>query len=252
MTVEPESGAPVVAAATGRSKFKRWLPLALFAVAIGLAFAFDLDEAISFDALRNNRVALTDFVAEHSLLAVLCFVATYCVATALSFPGASLFTVGGGFLFGGVVGCLWSVVGATLGAIVIFLVARSAFGDVLEARAGPFLKKMEAGFRENALSYLLFLRLVPAFPFFIVNLVPAFLGVSLRDYAIATFLGIIPGGFVYASVGAGLGSYFDANEAPNLNGILTPEIIVALVGLGLLSLLPIVIKRFRRGPSKAI
>jgi len=105
---------------------------------------------------------------------------------------------------------------------------------------------MEDGFRENALNYMLFLRLVPVFPFFVVNLVPAFLGVSLRDYVIATFVGIVPGGFVYAAVGAGLGSYFDANETPSLSGVLTPEILIALTGLALLSLLPIAVKRLRQ------
>lgn len=245
----PRQDSSVGAPAAGWA-IKRWLPLALILLAVGAGFAFDLHDSLSFETLRNNRAALTDFVAAHSILAVLAFVAVYCVATALSFPGASILTIAGGFLFGGVLGCLWSVVGATLGAIVIFVVARSAFGHALKARAGPFLKRMEAGFQQNALSYMLFLRLVPAFPFFIVNLVPAFLGVSLRDYAIATFVGIIPGGFVYASVGAGLGSYFDANETPNLGGVLTPDIVIALVGLALLSLLPIAIKRFRRRGAK--
>lgn len=226
---------------------KRWLMLGLLAAMIAVGVFLNANDYLSFETLRTHRMELTDFVGRHRVLAVLSFVGVYFAATAVSFPGATLLTVAGGFLFGSVLGCLWAVIGATLGAIAIFLVARTAFGDLLEARAGPFLQKMEAGFRENAVSYMLFLRLVPLFPFFIVNLVPAFLGVSLRDYAFATFIGIVPGGFVYASVGAGLGSYFDANETLNLSGVMTPQILFALMGLALLSLLPIAVKRLRRG-----
>lgn len=230
----------------GPAALKRWLPVAAVALAVAAGFAFGLDDYLSFEVLQRHRAALTDFVTEHGLLAVLSYVVLYALATALSFPGATVLTVAGGFFFGSVVGCLWAVIGATSGAVVIFLAARTAFGDVLRSRAGPFLRKMEDGFRENALNYMLFLRLVPVFPFFVVNLVPAFLGVSLRDYVIATFVGIVPGGFVYAAVGAGLGSYFDANETPSLSGVLTPEILIALTGLALLSLLPIAVKRLRQ------
>ena len=241
-----ESGGYAETPAKRRSALRRWAPLAAIALAIGASFALGLDDYLSFEALRENRMALTDFVSQNAVLAVISFIAVYAISTALSLPGASILTVAGGFLFGGLVGSFWVVIGATLGATGIFLAARTAFGDLLQARAGPFLKKMEAGFQENALSYLLFLRLVPVFPFFIVNLVPAFLGVPLRTYVIATFFGIIPGSFVYASVGAGLGSFFDANAEASLAGVLTPEIIVALVGLSLLSLAPIVIKRVKR------
>lgn len=121
-------------------------------------------------------------------------------------------------------------------------IAKTSLGDLLRAQAGPWLKKMESGFRENALSYLLVLRLIPLFPFFVVNLVPAFLGVSLRTYVLATLVGIVPGSFVYATVGAGLGSIFDRNEVFTASGILTPEIVTALVGLSVLSLLPVAYK----------
>jgi len=137
------------------------------------------------------------------------------------------------------------VVAATIGATILFIAAKTALGDLLRAKAGPFLQKMEAGFREDALSYLLVLRLIPLFPFFIVNLVPAFLGVSLRVFVIATFGGIIPGSFVYATVGAGLGSIFDAGGEFSASGILTPEIITALVGLAVLALLPVAYKRYK-------
>lgn len=228
---------------------RRLLPVAAMGAAIAAFFAFGLDQYVTFDALREHREVLTGFVTDHALLAVLAFITVYSVATALSLPGGAVLTVTGGFLFGSVFGAMWVVIGATIGATGIFLVAKTALGDALRAKAGPALRKMEEGFRENALSYLLVLRLIPLFPFFVVNLVPAFLGVNLRTYVIGTFIGIIPGSFVFASVGAGLGSVFDANEAFTLSGVLTPEIITALVGLALLSLLPVVYKKVkaRRG-----
>ena len=155
-------------------------------------------------------------------------------------------TIAGGFLFGQTLGTVYVVFAATVGATILFIAAKTAFGDLLRARAGPFLQRMETGFRENALSYLLVLRLIPAFPFFIVNLVPAFLGVPVGIYIVATFIGIIPGTFVYALVGAGLGSIFDSGEDFTAASILTTEIIAALAGLAILALLPVAYKRWRK------
>ena len=224
---------------------KRLAPLAVMAAAIGAFFALGLDQYVTFDALREHRALLTGFVAQQTLLAVALFIVVYATATALSLPGGAVLTVTGGFLFGSLGGTIWVVIAATLGATGIFLVAKTALGDTLRAKAGPALKKMEDGFRENALSYLLVLRLVPLFPFFVVNLVPAFLGVNLRTYMIGTFIGIIPGSFVFASVGAGLGSIFDAGQDFTLTGVLTSEIVTALVGLAALSLLPVVYKKVK-------
>jgi uncharacterized membrane protein YdjX (TVP38/TMEM64 family) len=137
------------------------------------------------------------------------------------------------------------VVGATLVATAVFLAARTAFADVLRAKAGPTLQKMEAGFRENALSYLLVLRLVPLFPFFLVNLAPAFLGVPLRTYVAATFFGIIPGTVVYSSVGAGLGTILEQGGAPDKSIIWRLEVIGPLLGLAALALLPVLYKRMK-------
>ncbi len=230
---------------------RRLVPLVVIAAALGLVFAFDLDRFLTFEALRENRALLTGFVAENALLAALAFMAIYAVATALSVPGGLVLSIAGGFLFGSVLGSTLIVVGATLGATGIFLAARSAFADLLRDRAGPFVAKLEAGFRENAFSYLLVLRLVPIFPFFVVNLVPSFLGVGTWVYVAATFIGIIPGAFVFALVGAGLGDVLDSTEAFSPQAALTPEVIGALVGLAVLSLLPIAYKRWRtaRGGS---
>ncbi len=140
---------------------------------------------------------------------------------------------------------MWFVLGATPGAAALSLVAKTSFGDARRAKAGPWLKKMEAGFQDDAFSYMLVLRLVPLFPFFVVNLVPALLGGRLRTYVVATFVGIIPGAFVFASVGAGLGSVFDSMEEFSPASALTPEVITALVGLAVLSLIPVAYKKLK-------
>ena len=177
--------------------------------------------------------------------APLVFMVIYAAVVAFSLPGGAIMTITGGFLFGTGLGTAWVVLSATLGATILFVIARTSLGDPLRAKAGPWLKKMENGFQENGLSYLLVLRLKPLFPFFVVNLVPAFLGVHLRTYVIGTLVGIVPGSFVYATVGTGLGSIFDQNEAFTATGILTPEIVTALVGLSLLSLLPVAYKKIK-------
>jgi uncharacterized membrane protein YdjX (TVP38/TMEM64 family) len=239
---------PVPAAAGGGAAgLRRLLPLIVIVALIALAFALDLDRYLSFEALRQNRERLLDFVAARPVAAPLLFVIVYASAVALSLPGAVFLTLAGGFLFGTVQATLLVVVGATLGACAIFLIARGALGDLLRARAGPWLAKMEAGFRENALSYLLVLRLIPIFPFWLVNLVPAFLGVPLRTFALATLVGIIPGSLVYSSVGAGLGAVFDQGGTPDLGIILEPEILLPIIGLALLALLPVAYKRWRGG-----
>lgn len=233
---------------------RRLVPLGLLAVCVVAFFAFGLDAYLTFDALRENRQLLTRFVADNAVLASLSYLLVYTTAIALSVPGGAVLTITGGFLFGTLLGTIYVVIAATLGATVLFLIAKSALGDPLRARAGPFLKRMEAGFQENALSYLLVLRLIPLFPFFVVNLVPAFLGVRLRTYVLGTMIGIIPGSFVYASVGAGLGSVFDRAEDFSAGSVLTPEIVLALVGLAALALLPVGYRKLkgRRGPERTV
>ncbi len=229
----------------GKTAARRLLPLLVLAAAASLAFALGLHEHFSIDALRQHRSALNDFVAEMGMTAALAFVALYAVTTMLSLPVGAILTIAGGFLFGVTFGTLYVVVGATLGATAVFLIARSALGEMFRAKAGPFMQRMEAGFRENALSYMLVLRLIPLFPFFVVNLVPAFLGVSLRIYVLGTFFGIIPGTLVFILAGAGLGSVFDQGGAFTLESVLTAEIIAGLTGLSLLSLMPVAYKRLK-------
>lgn len=224
---------------------KRVLPLAVLAAGLVAFFVLDLDVYFSLEALKQNREFLQMFVAENGFLAILAFAGLYAVVVAFSLPGGAIMTLAGGFLFGTVVGGMTVVVGATIGATALFLIARTALGDVLRARAGPFLTKMEDGFRKNAMSYLLVLRLVPLFPFWLVNLVPAFLGVSTGTYVIGTFLGIIPGTFVFASVGNGLGALLDAGQDPDLGIIFQPNVLGPLVALALLSLVPVVYKKYQ-------
>jgi uncharacterized membrane protein YdjX (TVP38/TMEM64 family) len=225
--------------------WQRMLPLVVLAAGLAAFFAFGLDEYLNFGALRQNRVWLLQQVEESAVLAALAYIGLYIAVVAFSLPGGAVMTIAGGFLFGQWLGAAYVIFAATVGATVLFVAARTALGDALRSKAGPFLKKMEAGFQENALSYLLVLRLVPVFPFFIVNLVPAFLGVSLKVFFVATFVGIIPGSFVYATVGAGLGSIFDAGGTFSASNILTPEILTSLIGLAILALLPIAYKKFR-------
>ncbi len=234
-------------ASQGRSPIlRRVVPLAALAVIAVVVFWFDLDRYLTFAALKEHRHALVDLVERQMVLAIMAYITIYAVATAVSLPGGAILSIAGGFLFGSWFGTLWVVIAATIGATAIFLIARTALGEPLRRRAGPALRGMESGFRENAFSYLLTLRLIPLFPFFLVNLVPAFLGVNLRSYVLATLIGVIPGAFVFASSGVGLGSVFESAGDLSVKSVLTPEILIALTGLGLLSLLPVAYKRLRK------
>jgi uncharacterized membrane protein YdjX (TVP38/TMEM64 family) len=244
-TVESQNPDARGAPAAGGFAFKKLIPLAFIGAGIAAFFALGLNKYLTFDQLRQHRGELTAFVDSMPVIAVALFIVVYAGVVALSVPGAAIMTLTGGFLFGIWEGTAAVVVGATVGASALFLAARYVLGDSLRAKAGPWLSKMEAGFNEDALSYLLVLRLIPAFPFFIVNLVPAFLGVSLRTFVIATLVGIIPGTFVFASIGAGLGSIFDSAQEFSLKGALTPQVVTALVGLAVLSLVPVVYKRIK-------
>jgi uncharacterized membrane protein YdjX (TVP38/TMEM64 family) len=231
------------------SRIKRFLPLAILLLAIAVVFASGLADYLSFEQLKQNRAQLLDFVERHPLLAPLMFMAIYAAVIALSIPGGAVLTVAGGFLFGVGLGTLYVVLAATVGASLVFLAAKTALGDSLRQKAAPWLRRMEDGFRENALSYLLFLRLIPIFPFWLVNLVPALLGVAFPTYVVATFLGIIPGTLVYASVGNGLSAVFEAGQSPDLGIIFKPAIILPIIGLAVLALLPVAYRKIRGGQA---
>lgn len=205
---------------------------------------------LSLDTLKTHRESLTAWVNGSIVLASLAFVLVYVVAVAFSVPGAVFLTLSGGFLFGAPLGTLLTVTGATLGATLIFIFAKSIFGDNALDRFGAPARRLAEGIRRNAGSYLLVLRLVPLFPFFLVNLVPAFVGVPIATYVLTTFFGIIPGTAVFSLAGSGLGSVLDQGGAITPGSILTPQIIAGLVGLAVLSLAAIPLrKRFEARPE---
>lgn len=223
-----------------------WLVAAAVAAFAALRYS-GLGDYLSLDTLKTHRAELVAFVEKNFALAALAYVGIYIAAVAFSFPGAVFLTLSGGFLFGAVTGTLLTVTAATIGATLIFLFARTIFGDNALEKLGPQAQKLAANIKENAWSYLLVLRLVPLFPFFLVNLIPAFVGVRLPVYVLTTFFGIIPGTSVFSLSGAGLGSVLDKGEEFSVGSVLTPEIIAALIGLALLSLAAIPLrKRFAK------
>jgi signal transduction histidine kinase/uncharacterized membrane protein YdjX (TVP38/TMEM64 family) len=228
------------------STAKRFLPLIAIAAAVTTFFAAGLDRYLSLQALEQNRATLVALVDRWDVLAGLAYGAAYAVLVAFSIPIGAIATIAAGFLFGIIYGTVIVVIGATLGAIGIFLAAKTSVGDLLLRRAGPAIRRMEAGFRENAFNYMLVLRLVPLFPFWLVNLAPAFLGVGLRSFALATVIGIIPGTAVYVGVGNGLGEVLDAGGTPDLHIIFRPAILLPIIGLAVLSLVPVIYRSLRR------
>jgi uncharacterized membrane protein YdjX (TVP38/TMEM64 family) len=245
---------------------KRLWPLLLLIAATALAFAMGWHRYLSLQVLAENREALRAYIGAHMALSLAVFVAIYAAAVALSLPGGAVLTIAGGLLFGWLVGGLAAILAATIGATAVFLIARSALSEVLAARAGPWLSRFREGFQEDAFNYLLFLRLVPIFPFWLVNLAPGLLGVSFRTYVVTTILGIIPGTFAFALAGNGLDSVIEAQQAHyqsclakmgtggqescsytlDPGTLLTPELIVGLVALGLVALIPVAVKWYKR------
>ncbi|MBU2991655.1 TVP38/TMEM64 family protein [Octadecabacter sp. 1_MG-2023] len=223
------------------------LPIIVIGV-VAVLGAYFLSDYLTFEALAANRESLLAFRDANYLLMVVAFIAIYTVVVAFSLPGATIMTLAGGFLFATFPGFLFNVIAATLGATGIFLAARWGFGKQLGAKlegSEGVVKKIKDGIDENQWSMLFLIRLVPAVPFFLANLIPAFLEVPLRRFVISTFVGIIPGSVVYTSVGAGLGEVFAAGETPNLGIIFEPHILLPILGLCVLAALPILIKAVR-------
>jgi len=240
---------------------RRFAPVALIVLAMVVVFATGAHRNVSLETLVRHRMAIDAFIDAYPVAAVAAFMGFYVLAVALSMPGALLLTISGGILFGTLVGAAATVTAATTGATIIFLIAKGACGETLIRRAGPLACKLADGFRSDAFSYLLFLRLVPAFPFFLVNLVPALAGVKLTTFVAATAIGIIPATLAFAFLGSGLDSVIAVQEKAfraclatgrtdcqvqfDLGMIVTPQLLAALVTLGVIALLPIVVKRLR-------
>lgn len=253
---------------TGR--LRAWLPLIAIAALMLLVFAMGWNERLTFKTIGLNYEALKAFIAANYLIALSIYTFAYVAVIALSVPCGLIMTIAGGLLFGWAVAAPASIVGATGGATIVFLAAKTSLGEALAARATPWLCKLSEGFKANALSYLLFLRLVPAFPFFVVNLVPALLGVPLRTYVLGTALGIIPGTYAFAVAGSGLGSVIEAQntiyraclaENPgdgtacpyvvDTSALITKEILIAFVLLGIVALIPVLIKKWSKRDATA-
>jgi uncharacterized membrane protein YdjX (TVP38/TMEM64 family) len=242
---------------------KRFGPLVAIVAAMVLVFVLGWHRHITLENVVAQRDRFHEVLASYPLPSVLAYMAVYVLAVALSCPCGLILTVAGGLLFGLLVGGLAAVTAATLGATVVFLIARTAVGESFSERAGPWLAKLSVGFKQEALSYMLFLRLVPAFPFWFVNIAPAVLGVPLKTFVIGTFLGIIPATFAFASAGAGLASVVMAAKSEyaacvaakgagackleiHVSSLLTRELVLALLLLSLVALIPVVLKGWRK------
>jgi len=231
--------------------WKRFVPIAVILAGLAFAYAMGWQRFFSLTFLAERREMLMGFVEANYTLSVIGFAFTYALAVAFSFPAASILTIFAGFLFGWLVGGIVVAFAATAGATVIFLAARSAFGDFLRERVGGRVKRLADGFEEDAFSYLLVLRLAPVFPFFVMNIAPALFNVPLRIYVAATFLGILPGTFAYAYLGQGIDSVLlaakEAGEDVGVSDLVTTEITLAFLALAVVAAIPPVIKRFRTG-----
>lgn len=231
----------------GRWRWTKLLPLAVVIAGLVLIFATGLNRYLSLHMLQARRTQLLALVHLHPVGGLVVYAATYVAVVAFSLPGAMIMTLTGGFLFGPVVGSAAAVIGASTGATLMFLVARSALGDILRRRAqsGGMMQKIEAGVRENAFSYMLVLRLIPAMPFWLVNIAAGCVRIPLRTYVVATVLGIIPSTLIYSSIGAGLSHVFDRGETPDMRLLFDPQVYLPLFGLAFLSLAPILVHGWR-------
>jgi uncharacterized membrane protein YdjX (TVP38/TMEM64 family) len=225
---------------------RRFGPLALVAAGLVAAVALGLPHQLSLHQLHRHRDQLEALVRLHPALSVAAYVGIYALAVALSLPVALVMTLTGGFLFGPWVGGLAAAGGCTIGGAVVFLVCRTAAGDVLRRRAGPTIARIEDGVLRDAFSYILVLRLLPVMPLWLANLALGFIEIPLRTFVVATFVGILPVSLVYAGLGSGLGRMFASGVRPDLHAVMRPEVILALAGLALLSLAPIAVRRLRR------
>jgi len=229
---------------------RRLAPILLIAVGLAATYALGLQDYLSIDSFARSREALAELVADSPVAAPLLFMILYALAIALAFPAASVLTIFGGFLFGWALGAVLVAVAATAGATLLFLVARTAFGDFLRSRVTGVAARFAEGFERDAFSYLLALRLAPVLPFVVVNIVPALFAVRLRTFVAATAIGILPGVLAYTYLGQGIDSVIVAAEAAgeqvSLADLVTPQITLAFAGLAVVAILPPVIRTWRR------
>lgn len=250
--MEPNKRMTATDAQTAPSRFgglRRFAPIVVIALGAGAFFALGGGQYLSLQALEANRDALKAWTTESPALAACAYVVVYMLATALSLPLGTLLTFTGGFIFGTALGGTLTTIGATVGATILFIAARTAFGDYFRDRMGGAVQKMREKFQENEFAYILALRLAPIFPFVVVNVAPALAGAKLRNFVLATVIGIIPGTFVYASVGAGLDAIFAAGGKPDAQAIFQWEVLGPLGLLAALALAPTIWKQIKRRRS---
>jgi uncharacterized membrane protein YdjX (TVP38/TMEM64 family) len=221
-------------------KYRKILILLAFAAVVAAFYFLDLGKYLTLESLKANRGRLMDLRAAHALLFAAGFVLIYVVQTAFSLPGAAILSLAGGAIFGVLQGTLFVVSGATVGAILAFLVSRTLLRDWVVKKFGARMEGIDRGLRENGLSYLLFLRLVPAFPFFLVNLACGVTGLPLRTYALGTLIGIIPGSLVFVNAGASLAAIETVSQ------VASPRVLGSFALLGLFALLPTIINAVKR------
>lgn len=226
---------------------RRFGPVVVLVALFVWALASGIADHISLEELRARAQGLQAFVREHPVQSVATYIVLYVATVSISLPGALILSLSGGFLFGPILGGAAAVTGATGGSTVVFLVSRTAFADFLRLWRNPLLLRIEDGFRDNAFSYLLTLRLIPAFPLLLVNVASGLMGVPLRTFLIASFLGMIPSSFVYAGIGAGLGHVFALGGPVSLHTLLSPRIYLPIIGMGVLAFLPPLWRHWRRG-----
>lgn len=221
----------------------RYVPFGLILAGLVAFYAMGWHSYLTLSQLAESRETLRALVSAHPLFAPLAFVAVYAVTVACSFPAAAILTVFSGFLFGWLLGGIVALAGATIGATILFLAARSAFGDALRARVGSVAARLSEGFRRNAFAYMLVLRIAPFIPFVIVNIAPALAGVRLRTFVSATLIGMVPATFAYAWLGRGIDSVLEQAAASGrkvgLRDLVTPEITIALAALALVAALAV-------------
>jgi uncharacterized membrane protein YdjX (TVP38/TMEM64 family) len=227
-------------------RLARFLPLLALLAGLAAAWAMGLRQELSWQALAAHQAALRDFVAAHPVAAPIAYTLAYVAVTALSIPEAALLSVIGGLLFGTVLAAICVVLGATAGAVLLFLAARSALAAPLRRRAAPLLERIRPGLERDGFSYLLSLRLLPVVPFWLVNLAPALVGMRLAPFFLATLIGIIPGVLFFVSLGAGLRDVLAIGGEPDLSEILAPDILLPRIGLALLALAPVLWRLWRR------
>lgn len=219
-------------------------PLILIGL-IAAIWGFGLTGHLSWSALARDQAALKTWVAAHALLAPGLFVVLYILSVTLSLPQAALLTMTGGLLFGTVAGGALAVIGATIGAVCLFLIARSTFADPLARRGGTALGKLREELRRDGFAYLLAIRLIPVVPFWLVNLAAALCGMRLRHFATATLVGIMPATFIMASIGAGLSLVLATGEQPDLSILVSLPVLGPLLALAGLSILPVIWRKWR-------